>query len=169
MRREQECLPLWIQAFLLITALIVFLTVITLTGCTTDVPRITKIGETTIVQTDKRFCGAKINTETKEIKTKEQKLEDLEIQKKQREQDIDLDTEERQKVMAFWFGVALLGFVPVCVVLGYVLQGWKFWGGLAAISGFLGGAFWSFEHLVPFLKWPAFELGPLLFYGPCGN
>jgi hypothetical protein len=130
-----------------------------LCACTTDAPRMTKVNGTTIVQTDKRLCGVKMHTTTTEVKTKEQKLDDLEIEKETREQNLDLKTEERQSAAAFWAGVVLLAFAPICVIIGYLCQGWKFWGGLSVVSGGLGAAFWSFEHLIPYLKWPAFAIG----------
>jgi len=129
-----------------------------LLSCTTDVPRTTKVNGSTCVQTDKRFLGVKVYTKTEEVKTKEQRLDDLEVEKEEREQELDLKTEERQSAAAFWIGLALLIAAPCCAIAGYVSSGWKFWGSLGIICGFLGIGFWSFEHLIPYLKWPAFGL-----------
>jgi len=129
-----------------------------LSSCTTDVPRTTKVNGSTCVQTDKRFLGMKYATETEYIKTKEQRKDDLEVEKEEREQELDLKTEERQSAAAFWIGLALLIAAPCCAIAGYVSSGWKFWGSLGIICGLLGIGFWSFEHLIPYLKWPAFGL-----------
>jgi len=129
-----------------------------LCSCTSDAPRITKINGTTMVQTDTRVCGIKAWTKEKEVKTKAQKLDDLDFEKAKAKQDEKLKTESRQKAAAFWFGIVCFIGAAACVVFGYVSQGWKFWGGMAGVSAALGAAAWSFEHLIPYLKWPAFGL-----------
>ena len=139
-------------------AVIATLFIVLLCSCTTDTPRVTKVNGHTVSQMDKRFIGIKVSTKTEILKTKDQKLDDLEVEKEKREQELDLQAEERQSAVAFWAGMALLAFAPICVIIGYIVSGWKFWGGLAGVSGLLGACFWSFEHLIPYLKWPAFAV-----------
>jgi len=145
--------------FLLLAAFIAFLCCLGLSSCTTDTPRMTKINGSTCVQTDTRFLRMKVHTNTEYIKTKIQQLEDLEVDKQKREQELDLKTEERQSAAAFYIGLALLIAAPGCVLIGGIInKGWTFWGTMAVLCGLLGVSFWTFEHLVPHLKWGVFGL-----------
>lgn len=135
--------------------LILVLCLIT-SACTMGPPIKHVINGKTVVHTDKKFLGLPVATKVEEVKTKQQHLDDLAVEKATREQDLDLKTEERQSAAAFWIGVALLACAVVFVFVGYIAAGWRFWGTMAAISGALGAAFWSFEHLIPMLKWPAY-------------
>lgn len=126
-----------------------------LAGCTSGLPQMTAINGHTVVQTHKKFLGIPVYTKTDTVKTKEQQLDDLEVDKERRETEQDLITEKRQSAAVFWIGLALMIAAPACVVIGYLSTGWKFWGTMAALSAALGAAFWGFEHLLPYLKWAA--------------
>jgi len=123
-------------------------------GCTTTPPVAHVIGQRTFVQTHKKFLGIKVATVTQELKTKEQKLEDLEIENARS----DARTEERQKAAAFWFGICFFAAAAAFVFAGYFAQGWKFFGGAAAISFALGVSAWSFESVVSYLQYPAYGI-----------
>lgn len=138
--------------------LLTLLILVTCIGCTTDAPRMTRINGSTRVQTDHRFLGMKMRTTSETVKTKEQQLDDLEVEKVRREDDQNLKTEERQSAAAFWFGVIMFAVAAGSVFAGYICSGWKFWGGMAAVAGALGCTAWGFEHLVPHLKYGAYAL-----------
>ena len=138
--------PLFLMAFLIV--IVTFFC-----SCTTDAPRTTKVNGVTAVQTDHRFLGVKTWTKNKEMKTKEQKLDDLAVDGERRKQENKLITAERQKTAAFWGGIIFFGLAVAFVFAGYFLQGWKFFGGAALVSFCLGVASWSFESLVPYLPY----------------
>lgn len=124
---------------------------IIVTGCTTGKPDKFVINGVTRVYTPKKVLGITYATKVEEVKTKEQKLDDLDVEKKENK----IKSLERQKKAAFWIGMILLCAAPACVVIGYLTSGWKFWGSMAALSASLGCAFWGFESLLPYLKWGA--------------
>jgi hypothetical protein len=111
-------------------------------SCTSDAPRIHTAGNRTVVQTDKRFLGLKVYTAQREVKSK-----------KEQEQEIEISRKKAQAALATWAGAALLGWAIVSVILGYLTRGWKFWAGMAAVSGTLGLIVWSLSHWLPYLKW----------------
>lgn len=124
-----------------------------LTSCTTGKPEKFIINGKTRIHTPKKIIGITYNTVVEDVLTKEQEKDRLEIEKERREQELDLQAEERQSAAVFWIGLALVAFLPVAMAIGYVTKGWKFWGGIGVSSGILGICFWSFQHLVPYLKW----------------
>jgi len=130
-----------------------------LSSCTTGEPKSYKINGVTRVHTPKKICGVTYWTSTEEVKTKEQQLDDLEVDKERREQELDLQAEERQAATVFWFGTICMSCALACVIAGYLLKGWRFWGGLAALLAVIGTLSWSFEHLIPHLKWVAYGIG----------
>lgn len=124
-------------------------------GCTTDRPVITPINGHSSVQTTHRFIGIPVWTSEDEVRTAKQAREKIELDKEKAEAELDLKTEERQAAAVFWFGAACFLAAVGCVVAGYFFHGWKFWGGMAAGAVGLGSFAWGFEHLLPYLKWPA--------------
>jgi hypothetical protein len=136
-------------------ALIVVIVTGILASCTTTPPVEHKVGGRVYVQTTKKCFGVPISTKTEELKTKEQKFDDLDIEKEKNK----VKTTERQKAAAFWFGVGFYLAATVFVFVGYFAKGWRFFGGAAFLSFGLGVAAWSFESIVPYLKYPAYAIG----------
>jgi hypothetical protein len=126
-----------------------FIALLFAVGCTSGRPEKFTINGHTRVQTQKKFCGVPIYTKIEEVKTTNQQLDDLDVEAKENK----LKSLERQKAAAFWIGLVLMVLAPVCIVIGYISSGWKFWGTMAVISGSLGAGFWGFEYLIPYLKW----------------
>lgn len=126
---------------------------VTIVGCVSDAPRLTKVNGVTVVQTDRRLCGIRVWTSEKETKTFEQAKEDLAIQKAEAEQEIELKRKKQQQAMATWAGAGLMALALAAAIMGYVSQGWKFWGGIAAFLALLGSLSWGFAHWIPYLKW----------------
>lgn len=138
---------------------VIVLLVALLCSCTTGEPKSFVVNGVTKTHTEKKILGIPYHTQVEEHKTKEQKLDDLDVETETRKQENKLVTEERQKTAAFWGGVIFFALAVGFVFAGYFLQGWKFFGGAALVSFGLGVAAWSFESVVPYLKYPAYGIG----------
>jgi len=123
------------------------------TGCTTDKPRAYPINGYTEVHRDKRVLGIKYHTEVKEVKTYEQKKEDLRISEAEAKTEIKIKRSQRQENFAFWLGATLLAGAVVSIFMGILSKGYLFWGTMAATCAVLGSLAFGFAHWIPYLKW----------------
>ena len=128
---------------------VLFMLWLVLSSCTTRPPVVTPINGHSVKQVTTEFCGIPVWTSNEDVMTTEQEIEALDVDKRKNR----IKSLERQKTAAFWIGLCLMIAAPVCVIVGYLSQGWKFWGCMAALCAALGAAFWGFESLLPYLKW----------------
>ena len=91
--------------------------------------------------TGRSFCGVPVASKVSDIETPEMR--------KQR-----LSEERQEKVQGVGLKLSMLCFLAAvgCAIAGYVLQGWKFWGGLAGLMGACGIAGLAMVEFTPWLK-----------------
>lgn len=131
----------------------VFIIALLVTSCTVAPPKLYEVGEMSESHRIHKVLGIPYKTVIERIESPKQTKDRLRREKAEKEQDMRLKQEERQNSAAFWGGVTAFGLAVACVIAGYLLQGWKFWGGLAAILAGIGSLSWAFAHWVPYLKW----------------
>lgn len=124
-----------------------------LVGCSSGEPRVFSLNGITRVHTDHKIFGITYRTEIEDMKTADQQREDIELDKERDKAELDVITEKRQKTAAFWGGVVLLAGAVASVIFGYISDGWRFWGGMAAICAVSGVGAWSFEFVISYLHW----------------
>jgi len=124
-----------------------------MTSCILSPPELYEVGGRSEIHRDHKFMGITYDTDVERIETPKQVKERLVTEKAEREQEIELKRKELQESAAFWFGAACLALAGGCVLAGYVMHGYKFWGGLAFVFTGLGACIWGFAHWLPYLKW----------------
>jgi len=129
-------------------------------SCTTGEPRVYTINGITESHTPVRFCGIPVHTRVEQHKTKEQRLDDIEIGEKAAE----AATEAKRGTIALWIGAACLIASIGALIAAYVSKRWKTWGGIALILGGACSACWGLIEWIPHMKWILLLPASLLIY-----
>ena len=118
-------------------------------SCTTGEPRVYTINGITESHTPVKFCGIPVHTRVEKHKSKEQRLDDIEVGEKAAE----AATEAKRGTIALWIGAACLIASIGSLIAAYVSKRWKTWGGIALICGGSCAMCWGLIDWIEHMKW----------------
>ena len=118
-------------------------------SCSTGAPEKYKINGITESHTPKYICGIPAGTIIDKHKSVEQREDDIALEKLES----DAKVETARGWVAMWIGAACLVGAIGCAFMGYISQGWKRWGGLAAMCALSCGMCWGLVEWIEYMKW----------------